>query len=54
MRAKHAICIHVRRGDYLSNPVAAEVHGTCSVDYYLEGVRSFAMDWQGPIVCLFR
>ncbi len=30
-----AVCLHVRRGDYISNPSAANFHGTCDLDYYL-------------------
>lgn len=37
-----AICVHVRRGDYLSNPVAAKVHGVCPVDYYQQGVAELS------------
>lgn len=29
-----AVAVHVRRGDYVSNPTAAAHHGTTSVDYY--------------------
>lgn len=34
-----AICLHVRRGDYISNPKANEYHGTCSLEYYREGLQ---------------
>lgn len=33
-----AVSIHVRRGDYVANPEAAKVHGTCSLDYYRRAV----------------
>lgn len=33
-----AICLHVRRGDYISNPKANAYHGICSLDYYREGL----------------
>lgn len=29
-----SVSIHVRRGDYVSNPATARVHGVCSLDYY--------------------
>lgn len=29
-----AVSLHVRRGDYVSNPAAAQVHGVLSLDYY--------------------
>jgi len=48
-----AICIHVRRGDYLSNPVAAKVHGTCSVDYYQAGVNEICQGLSNPHCFVF-
>jgi len=29
-----AVAVHVRRGDYVSNPTAAAYHGLCGLDYY--------------------
>lgn len=29
-----AVSLHVRRGDYVSNPNTSAVHGVCSADYY--------------------
>jgi hypothetical protein len=53
IRGCDAICVHVRRGDYLSNPVAAEVHGTCSVDYYAGGVDEISRGLQQPHCFVF-
>ncbi len=33
-----AVCVHVRRGDYISNQVASKIHGVCPVRYYERGV----------------
>lgn len=33
-----SICVHVRRGDYLSNSTASKIYGTCSLEYYKESV----------------
>lgn len=38
----HSVAVHVRRGDYVSNPAAAAHHGTLQSSYYdraLEGLR---------------
>lgn len=32
--AKSPVSVHVRRGDYVSNPVASAYHGTCKPDWY--------------------
>lgn len=29
-----SVSIHIRRGDYVSNPVTNKIHGTCPSDYY--------------------
>lgn len=34
----NAVSLHVRRGDYISNPEANSFHGTCSLDYYKNAV----------------
>lgn len=34
----NSIGIHIRRGDYVSNPKAHAVHGVCSIDYYSRAI----------------
>jgi len=34
LSATPSVCIQVRRSDYVSNPMAALVHGACGEDYY--------------------
>lgn len=36
--SKHSVSLHIRRGDYVSNPSAAAVHGTCDLSYYERAV----------------
>ena len=38
----HRVAVHVRRGDYVSNPTAAAYHGTCSPAYYRDAVDHIA------------
>lgn len=35
----NSVSLHVRRGDYVTNPSAAAVHGTCDLDYYRRAVE---------------
>lgn len=35
----NAVSLHVRRGDYVSNPKTAAVHGFCSLDYYRSAIH---------------
>lgn len=37
-----SVSLHVRRGDYVSNPKAALVHGTCNVEYYVQAIAYIA------------
>jgi hypothetical protein len=37
--AVNAISLHVRRGDYVSNPTTNKYHGTCTIDYYREALN---------------
>jgi len=36
--ASNSVSLHVRRGDYISNPAAARYHGTCDIDYYSRAI----------------
>ena len=31
-----SVAIHIRRGDYMSNPEISKIHGVCSEDYYVK------------------
>ena len=39
MQASPAAMVHVRRGDYVHLPAAAQFHGALSLHYYLTGMR---------------
>ncbi|TMA87223.1 MAG: alpha-1,2-fucosyltransferase [Deltaproteobacteria bacterium] len=38
IRTDDAVCLHVRRADYVTNPVVNGYHGVCSLDYYKRGL----------------
>jgi len=38
--ADNTVSLHIRRGDYVTNPSALAVHGTCSPDYYEKAVKN--------------
>jgi hypothetical protein len=46
-----SVSLHIRRGDYVSNPNARQFHGLCSVQYYNKAVEYLA----GKVgdICLF-
>lgn len=37
--ASNSISLHIRRGDYVSNPKAKAVHGVCELKYYQEAIK---------------
>lgn len=42
MQGTIAVSVHVRRGDYVTNPTTAAYHGTCSPEYYRQAVEHIA------------
>lgn len=38
----NAVSIHIRRGDYLSNPITFDYHGVCSLEYYYTAINLIA------------
>jgi hypothetical protein len=48
-----SICVHVRRGDYVSNRAAADFHGTCSTAYYKSAVARIARNMEKPVCYIF-
>ncbi len=49
----NAVSLHVRRGDYMSNPKTTATHGLCSLDYYLAAIRHIAERVQHPQFFVF-
>lgn len=47
------ISVHVRRGDYVSNPTAAAYHGTCSPDWYAAAMTRVAEGVDDPTFFVF-
>ncbi|EKN3948944.1 alpha-1,2-fucosyltransferase [Yersinia enterocolitica] len=38
IKFENSVCMHVRRGDYINNPAALNIHGVCSLDYYKNAI----------------
>lgn len=49
----NSIGLHVRRGDYLSNPSSASVHGVCSLDYYKDAMSYIESIVEKPTYFVF-
>ena len=52
--SQNAVSLHVRRGDYVTNPLANAHHGTCDLGYYKAAIEYIAGQMQeAPIFYLF-
>jgi hypothetical protein len=49
----NAVCLHVRRGDYVAEPDINAVHGTCDADYYQRAVAAVANRVADPVFFVF-
>tara|TARA_B110000211_G_C14033851_1_gene533477 strand:+ start:93 stop:935 length:843 start_codon:yes stop_codon:yes gene_type:complete len=49
-----AVSLHVRRGDYVTNPLANSHHGTCDLTYYERAIRYISSHMQKePVFYIF-
>lgn len=48
-----AVCVHVRRGDYVSNPNFAATLGSCTPEYYRRGVAAILKRSKRPEFFVF-
>ena len=54
LRGKTSVSIHIRRGDYVTNPEARRIHGVCPMEYYVEGLEKIkARLHSDPIIGVF-
>jgi hypothetical protein len=49
----NSICLHVRRGDLISNSSARLFNGFCDITYYLQAVEKIVMDVSSPSFFIF-
>lgn len=50
---ERAISVHVRRGDYVSNPTASAIHGTCEPAWYKMAMEEMASRYASPTFFVF-
>jgi hypothetical protein len=53
IRASDAICVHIRRGDYVTNAEANAYHGTCALEYYDKGLSELGAGLRNPHCFVF-
>lgn len=49
----NSVSIHIRRGDYVTNPKAYSVHGVCSLQYYERAISFISGRVSNPVFFVF-
>lgn len=49
----NSVSLHVRRGDYVSNPVTTAFHGVCGVDWYMQAAGMMEERLSNPTFFVF-
>jgi hypothetical protein len=53
IEASDAVCLHIRRGDYVTDPSTNAFHGLCPLDYYHRGLDDAARSLTRPRCFVF-
>lgn len=53
IQSHNAVSVHVRRGDYVSNPETLRTHGVCDLDYYQKAIQQIEEKVERPYFFLF-
>jgi len=49
----NSVSVHIRRGDYVSNDQANQMHGTCPVEYYQQAYKLLTKKIDNPYFFIF-
>lgn len=53
IKSANSVSIHIRRGDYVTNPKALAHHGICSLDYYSKAIDYISKEVKNPVFFIF-
>ncbi len=53
IQEENSVSMHIRRGDYLTNPAAAQVHGVLELEYYYEAMERMRTKMLNPKFFVF-
>jgi hypothetical protein len=53
LNLENSVSIHVRRGDYISNTLTSEFHGSCDLNYYKNAMNVIEQSIEAPIYFVF-
>lgn len=49
----NSVSLHIRRGDYVSNPITMQIHGVLSLDYYRSALNLISKKVKNPYIFVF-
>ena len=52
-KQKNTVSIHIRRGDYVNLKSTNDLHGTCSINYYLQAISLLKSKLENPYFYFF-
>lgn len=53
IKTSESVSIHIRRGDYVTNPTVNYLHGVCILDYYSRAMEAMAQCLEEPHFFIF-
>ncbi len=53
IKKDNSVSIHIRRGDYSSNPEYFKIHGLCSIEYYQSAIECICKKITNPVFYVF-
>ena len=53
IKHESSVSLHIRRGDYVTNPENYKFHGTCSLDYYGRCIKGISQEVGSPHFFVF-